>query len=147
MLSKSLQSCPTLYDPIDCTCQAPLSIGFSRQEYWSELPCPPPLMLYIIPNIPSCAVLSSVWLFAILWWSLKRGLIPSPLPASSIKSKLRPSYLSLMGHGQDQLNAIYLSLCDAPVLPLQILSLTVHFGFLYFWHDHFSSLCCCYSIF
>ena len=22
--------------------QAPLSIGFSRQEYWSELPCPPP---------------------------------------------------------------------------------------------------------
>ena len=23
-------------------CQAPLSEGFSRQEYWSELPCPPP---------------------------------------------------------------------------------------------------------
>ena len=23
-------------------CQAPLSMGFSRQEYWSELPCPPP---------------------------------------------------------------------------------------------------------
>ena len=23
-------------------CQALLSIGFSRQEYWSELPCPPP---------------------------------------------------------------------------------------------------------
>ena len=23
-------------------CQAPLSIGFSRQEYWSELPCPLP---------------------------------------------------------------------------------------------------------
>ena len=23
-------------------CQAPLSTGFSRQEYWSELPCPPP---------------------------------------------------------------------------------------------------------
>ena len=22
--------------------QAPLSVGFSRQEYWSELPCPPP---------------------------------------------------------------------------------------------------------
>ena len=22
--------------------QAPLSMGFSRQEYWSELPCPPP---------------------------------------------------------------------------------------------------------
>ena len=23
-------------------CQAPLFMGFSRQEYWSELPCPPP---------------------------------------------------------------------------------------------------------
>ena len=23
-------------------CQAPLSMGFSRQEYWSEFPCPPP---------------------------------------------------------------------------------------------------------
>ena len=23
-------------------CQSPLSVGFSRQEYWSGLPCPPP---------------------------------------------------------------------------------------------------------
>ena len=23
-------------------CQAPLSMGFSRQQYWSRLPCPPP---------------------------------------------------------------------------------------------------------
>ena len=23
-------------------CQAPLSVGFSRQAYWSGLPCPPP---------------------------------------------------------------------------------------------------------
>ena len=23
-------------------CQAPLPMGFSRQEYWSGLPCPPP---------------------------------------------------------------------------------------------------------
>ena len=22
--------------------KAPLSVGFSRQQYWSELPCPPP---------------------------------------------------------------------------------------------------------
>ena len=22
--------------------QAPLAIGFSKQEYWSQLPCPPP---------------------------------------------------------------------------------------------------------
>ena len=23
-------------------CQTPLSMGFFRQEYWSEFPCPPP---------------------------------------------------------------------------------------------------------
>ena len=28
--------------PWTFACQAPLSMGFSRQEYWSGLPCPPP---------------------------------------------------------------------------------------------------------
>ena len=32
-----LQSCLTL-----CDSMAPLSVGFSRQEYWSGLTCPPP---------------------------------------------------------------------------------------------------------
>ena len=27
---------------MDCSCQAPPSMEFSRQEYWSELPFPPP---------------------------------------------------------------------------------------------------------
>ena len=40
--AKSLQSCPTLCNPMDYSPQAPLSMGFSRQEYWSGLPCPPP---------------------------------------------------------------------------------------------------------
>ena len=40
--AKSLQSCPTLCDPIDGSPQAPLSMGFSRQEYWSGLPFPSP---------------------------------------------------------------------------------------------------------
>ena len=30
-------------DPMDSiACQAPLTMEFSRQEYWSGLPCPPP---------------------------------------------------------------------------------------------------------
>ena len=33
------QLCPTLCNPI--AHEAPLSMGFSRQEYWSELPFPP----------------------------------------------------------------------------------------------------------
>ena len=42
MYAKLPQSCPTLCDPWTVACQAPLSMGFSRQEYWSGLPCPPP---------------------------------------------------------------------------------------------------------
>ena len=30
--------CSTLCNPVDLVCQAPLSLGFSRQEYWSWLP-------------------------------------------------------------------------------------------------------------
>ena len=41
--AKSFQSCPTLYDPIDGSHQAPLSLGFSRQEYRSGLPFPSPM--------------------------------------------------------------------------------------------------------
>ena len=35
--AKSLQSCLILCDPRDGAHQAPLSLGFSRQEYWSGL--------------------------------------------------------------------------------------------------------------
>ena len=34
------QSCQTLYNPMDCNHQAPLSMEFSRQEYWSTLTFP-----------------------------------------------------------------------------------------------------------
>ena len=37
-----IKSYPTLATPWTVDCQAPLSMGFSRQEYWSGLPCPPP---------------------------------------------------------------------------------------------------------
>ena len=35
------QSCPTV-TLWTIACQAPLSMRFSRQEYWNGLPCPPP---------------------------------------------------------------------------------------------------------
>ena len=34
--------CPTLATPLTIACQAPLSMRFSRQEYWSGLPFPSP---------------------------------------------------------------------------------------------------------
>ena len=40
--AKLLQSCPTLRDPMAAH-QAPLSMVFSRQEYWSGLPLPSPI--------------------------------------------------------------------------------------------------------
>ena len=72
------QSCPTLCDPNDCSPpgssvhgilqarmlewvamtpttvahQAPLSMEFSRQEYWSGLPCPTPGDLPILGSNP-----------------------------------------------------------------------------------------------
>ena len=43
MCAKLLQLRLTLCNPVDCIArQAPLSMGSSRQEYWSGLPCPPP---------------------------------------------------------------------------------------------------------
>ena len=40
--AQSLQSCLTICDPWTAAHQAPLSMGFSRQEHWSGLPCPSP---------------------------------------------------------------------------------------------------------
>ena len=41
--AKLLQLCPTLCDPMDYIAgQAPPSVGFFRQEYWTGLPRPPP---------------------------------------------------------------------------------------------------------
>ena len=36
------KSCPTLATPWTVARQVPLSMGFSRQEYWSKLPFPSP---------------------------------------------------------------------------------------------------------
>ena len=42
MHAKLLQSCLTLCDPMVCSLTGSSVLGFSRQEYWSGLPCPPP---------------------------------------------------------------------------------------------------------
>ena len=40
--SEVAQSCPTLHDPWTAASQAPLSMRFPRQEYWSGVPLPSP---------------------------------------------------------------------------------------------------------
>ena len=46
------------------TCQAPLSLGFSRQEYWSEFPCPPGNLPY--PGIEPSSLISPAYPLLIL---------------------------------------------------------------------------------
>ena len=54
-------------------CQAPLFMGFSRQEYWSGLPCPP-------PGIEPMALASQALQADSLSLSLRGSLSISPLP-------------------------------------------------------------------
>ena len=49
--SEAAQSCLTLSDPWTAAYQAPLSMGFSRQEYWSGVPLPSPMALTRTGNI------------------------------------------------------------------------------------------------
>ena len=54
-----LSSCLTLCDPINCGPPvAPLSMEFSRQEYWSGLPFPPAGDLPISGNEPMSLALA-----------------------------------------------------------------------------------------
>ena len=61
-----VQSCVTLCDPMDCiACQASLSMGFSRQEYWSGLPLPSPGDLPDTGIEPGSFVLQIILLFLV----------------------------------------------------------------------------------
>ena len=46
--SEVAQSCPTLATPWTAAYQAPPSMGFSRQEYWSGVPLPSPSVFYTL---------------------------------------------------------------------------------------------------
>ena len=54
------QSCPTLCGPMDRICQAPLCMGFLRQEEWSGLPFLSPGDLPN-PGIKSMSPVSPAW--------------------------------------------------------------------------------------
>ena len=63
--------------------QAPLSMGFSRQEYWSRLPCPPPgdlLTQGLSTHVMSPALAGRFFTTSTTWeahFSLNRGRSPS----------------------------------------------------------------------
>ena len=69
------ESCWTLGDPIAHL--APLSKGLSRQEYWSELPCPP------LGDLPAPGIRSNSCLLNLLQWQVESlSLAPTGKPSS-----------------------------------------------------------------
>ena len=56
--AKSLQSCPTLCDPIDGSPPGSQSLGYSRPEHWSGLPFPSPMHESESEVAQSCPTLS-----------------------------------------------------------------------------------------
>ena len=60
--AKSLQLCLTLCDPIDGSPhQAPQSLGFPRQEYWSGLPFPSPMHACMLSHFSCVQLCATLW--------------------------------------------------------------------------------------
>ena len=59
-----LHSCLTLCNPVDCSPQAPLSMAFSKQEYWNGLAYPP-LWIFPTQGSNSCLLLYT-WVIYLL---------------------------------------------------------------------------------
>ena len=63
--AKSLQLCLTLCDPMDSSHQAPLSLGFSRQEHWSGLPLPSPMHACMLSHFSRVQLCATLWTAAL----------------------------------------------------------------------------------
>ena len=64
-------------------CQAPLSMGFSRQEYWSGLPCPPP------GDLPNTGI-------KLVSPALAGGFLTTEPPEKPLSRIQKPDLLSLL---------------------------------------------------
>ena len=85
------QSCPTLCDPLDRTRQAPLSLGFSRQEHCSRLLCPSPGDLPnpgIEPTSPEYPALAGGFFTTSIPWEAQ-------IPVKESESEVSLLYLTL----------------------------------------------------
>ena len=78
MHAKSLPLCPTLCDPWIAAHQASLSTGFSRQEYWSGLPFPFPLL---------CLDLSYFWTYILFCFKILQVMPTTPLQVFALSPR------------------------------------------------------------
>ena len=86
------QSCLTLATPWTLTCQAPLSVGFSRKEHWSGLPFSSPGDLPepgIEPRSPALQADSLPTELRINTWELPflKNTIHYEMPLATFKKK------------------------------------------------------------
>ena len=77
--SEVAQSCPTLRTPWTAAHQAPPSMGFSRQEYWSGVPLPSPVWC-LVPFV------SGLLGFLFLPWELSCASAAAAAAAAAAKS-------------------------------------------------------------
>ena len=71
------QSCPILSDPTDCSLPAPLSMGFSRQEYWSVTNLDSILKSRDITLLTNVCIVKAIVFLAVMHtcgsWAVKKG--------------------------------------------------------------------------
>ena len=121
LVAKSCLSYPTLVTPWTVACQAPLSMGFSRQEYWSGLPIPSPGDLLDSgirwTQVDSCIAgrflywlsyeRSPIFFFSIsllfYWGKLKKCLPPSLI------TKIVPSHYSIFKWCWSRYSTVFVS--------------------------------------
>ena len=95
------------------SCQAPLSMGFSRQEYWRGLPFPPPGDLPHPGTEPASPALAGGFLTT---EPPGKPLLTPLLPPSKIQSTSEPLQLRCLNHLT--LKPIYFYLAELLVWPL-----------------------------
>ena len=86
-----VKSCLILATPWTVVCQAPLSLGFSRQEYWSGLPFPSPMHACMISRFSRVRLCVTPWIAAHQAWTVFCDLKSHPISLehkTALSSKL-----------------------------------------------------------
>ena len=97
VLAKSLQLSGLFATLQTAACQAPLFMGFSRQEYWSGSPCPPPGHLTDPETEPGSlrfpALAGRFFASSVSWEARRKPLCPKKGPTCYSEDTAQPPHL------------------------------------------------------